>query len=169
MKNVAIYGGSFDPPHCGHLLAITYLSAVAGVDEVWILPAYNHAFGKKLTPFEIRMEMVQAMVADLDPEFFKVKGVEKDVGTGFTLDVVRHLYATHPDHTFRVVLGSDILFTTEKWANFAELCTLASPIVLERAGYLLPPERYPKNSMTLPLKLAEVSSTEIRNQLATDH
>ena len=64
---VALYGGSFDPPHQCHVLVATWALCRGGVDEVWLVPALGHAFGKRLTPFETRCRMAAAAVAHLGP------------------------------------------------------------------------------------------------------
>ena len=77
--DVALLGGSFNPPHVGHLMASLYLRSVVGCDEVWLVPSFNHPFGKPLEPFEDRVNMCRAMGADLGP-WFKVSRAEASVG-----------------------------------------------------------------------------------------
>ena len=55
--HVALIGGSFNPPHVGHLLAAHFVRATEPVDEVWLVPADEHPFGKPLAPFEHRLRM----------------------------------------------------------------------------------------------------------------
>ena len=61
---VALLGGSFNPPHVGHLLAAQYVRATQGVDEVWLMPAYRHPFGKALESFEHRVRMCELLCQD---------------------------------------------------------------------------------------------------------
>lgn len=46
MKKIALFGGSFDPPHLGHQLVISYLMGSQDIDECWVIPAYKHALGE---------------------------------------------------------------------------------------------------------------------------
>ena len=62
--HVALLGGSFNPPHVGHLLAAHYVRATQGVDEVWLMPAYHHPFGKALADFEHRAAMCELLCLD---------------------------------------------------------------------------------------------------------
>ena len=62
-KEVALLGGSFNPPHVAHLMAAYWALATQGVSEVWLLPAYRHPFGKQLEPFEDRLRMCRLAAA----------------------------------------------------------------------------------------------------------
>jgi nicotinate-nucleotide adenylyltransferase len=161
---VAIYGGSFDPPHAAHLLAATYVKKYAGVDQVWVLPAFKHPFEKKLAPFEARLKMCKKLFDGINGIY--VSDEEQIVGTGFTLDVCRFLTKTYPDFQFRLVLGADIVDTLSKWDGFFEhTCKLAPPIFLSRAGYLV---QYPQinGSSVLNGQLPDLSSTALRAKVA---
>jgi len=58
MPEIALFGGSFDPPHVGHLLAAAYVLATEPVDELWLVPVFEHPLGKKpAAPFEHRVEL----------------------------------------------------------------------------------------------------------------
>src|SRR4051812_26752381 len=64
---VAIFGGSFNPPHVGHQLAALWVLETAGVDELWFVPAFVHPFEKALAPFEDRRRMCERAAAALGP------------------------------------------------------------------------------------------------------
>jgi nicotinate-nucleotide adenylyltransferase len=166
---VALFGGSFNPPHVGHLLAATYVRAVAPVDAVWLMPAHRHPFGKQLAPFEDRVALCRAMaglVAGLE-----VTEVEAEVpGDGRTIRTVEHLQNRHPGHAFSLIVGSDILHESHKWFEFERLVSLAPLIVLARTGHAPPPRptQGPLASSTFlwDVAMPEVSSTEVRARLA---
>jgi nicotinate-nucleotide adenylyltransferase len=168
--HVALFGGSFNPPHVGHLLAAAYVRAVAGVDAVWLMPAFNHPFGKDLAPFDDRVALCGELAAQLAG--VEVSRVESElVGDGRTIHTVRHLSQKHPEHRFSLVVGSDILRETHKWLRFDELVALAPLIVLARSGHPLPADvrRLPGLGSAVLLgevALPEVSSTEVRDRLS---
>lgn len=152
---IALLGGSFNPPHVGHLMAAHFVRATQPVEEVWLMPAYRHPFGKELVSFEHRVAMCERMAADASG-WLKVSTTEKDVpGDGRTVDTLEHLSARYPEHRFTLILGSDILRDLPKWKAFDRIQELARVLVLYRAGY-------PAADAFGP-PLAEVSSTEIRN------
>lgn len=159
--NVAILGGSFNPPHVGHLLAAHYVRATEPVDEVWLLPTYRHPFGKPTVSFEHRVKMCQ-LLADDTAGWLKVSFLERELGgDGRTVDLLDHLARTRPELRITLVIGSDILPDLPHWKDFARIEQLARVRILHRAGY--PSERAPGPP------LAEVSSTAVREAIATGH
>src|SRR5690606_7304538 len=86
VTRVALLGGSFNPPHVGHLLAAHYVRATQGVDEVWLMPSHNHPFGKALTPFVHRLGMCEVLCKDTSG-WMRTTSVESEPGlTGRTVD-----------------------------------------------------------------------------------
>ncbi|WP_434389727.1 nicotinate (nicotinamide) nucleotide adenylyltransferase [Melittangium boletus] len=154
---VALLGGSFNPPHVGHLMAAHYVRATQEVDEVWLMPTFRHPFGKVSAPFEHRVRMCERMCEDA-AGWLKTSPVEREVGKdGRTVDTLDFLQARHPGHRFSLVIGSDILKDLPHWKDFDRIQRLARVVVLYRAGY--------PASGTVGPPLAEVSSTDIRERL----
>lgn len=157
MAEIALLGGSFNPPHVGHLMAALYVRATLGCDEVWLVPSFNHPFGKPLAPFEDRVAMCEAMAEDLGP-WLQVSRAEAEVGgEGRTIELLEWLLPRHPARRFRFVIGSDILADLPKWKAWERVEALVQVTVLHRAGYPAPGALGPP--------MAEVSSTEIRRRL----
>jgi nicotinate-nucleotide adenylyltransferase len=155
--DVALLGGSFNPPHVGHLMAALYLRSVVGCDEVWLVPSFNHPFGKPLAPFDDRVALCRAMGRDLGP-WLQVSRAEASVGgEGRTIELLEYLIPRHPGARFRWVIGSDILADLPKWKAWDRIQQLVTITVLHRAGYPAPEALGPP--------LAMVSSSEIRRQL----
>ncbi len=158
MKQVALLGGSFNPPHIGHLMAALYVRAMSNVDEVWLVPAFNHAFGKPLAPWAARLEMCEA-AARVTGDWLKVCRDEAEVGgEGRTIDLLEWLLPRHRDVEFHWIIGSDILAELPKWKAWDRIEQLVKVTVLHRAGY--PDARAPGPP------LVSISSTEIRERLA---
>lgn len=158
-REVALLGGSFNPPHVGHLMAAWWTLATQGVSEVWLLPAFQHPFGKALAPFEDRVRMCELAAS-------RIRGVhvctaERELAgdplVGKTARTLEHLREKHPDLRFALVVGADILPETDKWYRWDRVRELARIVVVGREGY--PPV---KNAPDLPA----VSSTVIRARLA---
>ena len=156
---VALIGGSFNPPHIGHLLAAHYVRAARRPDQVWWVPAYRHPFGKGLAPFEHRVEMCRRLCEDASG-WLRVDPIEQELpGEGRTVDLLEALTARHPETRFSWVMGSDILKELPQWKQFDRVRVLADVWVLHRAGHPSPEAFGPP--------LAEVSSTAVRDALAT--
>ncbi|MEO6600693.1 MAG: nicotinate-nicotinamide nucleotide adenylyltransferase [Polyangiaceae bacterium] len=155
-KSVAIYGGSFDPPHVSHVLASVYALKVGRFEQVLVVPVFAHAFQKQLTPFHHRLRMCELAFAGI--EGVLVSPVEHELATpSLTLRTLEHLAALHSDWSLRLLVGSDVLSETSKWHAFERISTLAPPYVLARPGYPHP-DPY---ALTLPA----VSSTRVRAAL----
>ncbi len=152
---VAFFGGSFNPPHVGHVLAATYARAI-GFERVLAVVVRQHAFGKQLAPFNERLCMARLAFAAI--EGVEVSDIEATLPVpNYTLQTVKHLRRRHPDWQLRLLIGSDTLETWHEWQGAAQLEHLAPPFVLGRAGYPTP--------QGLPNVLPEVSSSEIRTRL----
>ncbi len=160
MANVAIYGGSFNPPHFGHVYGVATALGTPGVDQVWLMPCHTHAFAKSMAPFAIRVVMCRAMLSTFDSNQVDVTTIESELpGPNRTIDTLDALQARHPEHQFRLVIGTDIFLQKDEWKDFDRLETMYPLIVLGRQGYAPPPEF--ESSPPLP----DVSSSEIRTRL----
>jgi nicotinate-nucleotide adenylyltransferase len=156
---LAVLGGSFDPPHVGHVLLAAYVLATTTVERVIIAPVCVHSLGKQLTDFAHRLRMCELAFADLAR--IEVSTLERELGgVSRTLRLLQALSARHPDHQLRLVIGADILSETDRWHAFDEVKALAPLLVVGRAGFT-PPQLYPE-----VLALPEVSSSALRQKLA---
>ena len=161
---VALFGGSFNPPHAAHQLVALYVLETQPVDELWFVPTYMHPFGKALADYAHRVAMCELAAAALGPRAV-VSRAEEELARrpGFvasrTLDLVEHLAA--PGRELRLVIGSDILGETQKWHRWSDVVARAPLIVVGRAGHPLP-----AGSVATDVTMPEISASRIRDQLA---
>lgn len=154
---LAVFGGSFDPPHVAHVLVACWARAAGGADRVLVIPTFEHAFGKKSVPYEHRRKMAELAFADLP--FVSIDDTERDLGgESRTFHTLEALAKKNPGASFRLVIGADILTETHRWYRWDDVARLAPPLVVGRGGYPLPPE--------CPLEMPEVSSTDLRRDIA---
>lgn len=162
---VALFGGSFNPPHVAHQLAAVYVLETGPVDALWFVPTFQHPFDKPLEPFADRFRMCELAAAAVGPRA-QVSDIEARLGgPSRTLRTVRQLMADHPGTSFSLVIGSDLVDETASWHGSAELRSLVPFIVVGRSGAPVAdagasPQQPPK------LAMPAVSSTEIRAALA---
>lgn len=156
-QSVALFGGSFNPPHVGHVLAIAHVLSTELCQRVLVVPVFEHALRKQLAPFEHRVEMSRRAF-DWLPRT-QVSTIEERLGApSRTLRTVIALEAEHPDWDLRLMVGSDILGEIHQWHAFDEIERRAPPLVLRRAGA--------SPGGGAPSLLPQISSTEVRNLLS---
>jgi nicotinate-nucleotide adenylyltransferase len=173
-RRVAVFGGSFNPPHVAHVLAATYALSVAPIDEVLVVPVYRHPFSKELVPFEHRLAMCELSLGRIPG--VSVSTVERELGgESLTLRTLEHLAATHPAWSMRLLVGADVVSDLPRWHRFDRIAELAPPIVLGRAGIAAPDAAAASWQASgsasaceaADVSLPQVSSTEARRALAT--
>jgi nicotinate-nucleotide adenylyltransferase len=156
VTRVAVFGGSFNPPHVAHVLACALVLSVEDVDRLLVVPAYRHPFAKPLAPFEDRATMCELAMAWMPR--VEVSRVEEELGgESRTLRTLESLSGAHPDWSLRLVIGADILAEAPRWFGFDAIEKLAPPIVLGRPGF-------PASGAAA--LLPEVSSTQVRSAIA---
>lgn len=154
---VALYGGSFDPPHLGHVLSVSWALAVADIDEVWVVPTWQHPFDKAHgAPFEARVAMCELAFSQF--EHARVSTIEQTLGgVSHTLATIEALQSSNPEIGFRLLVGADVLKDTSRWHRWDDVVAKAPPIVVGRDGYPLPADR--------AIAIPNVSSTDARASL----
>ncbi len=166
---VALFGGSFDPPHIGHQLACLYVLETFPIDELWLVPVFRHVFDKRLTSYRHRLAMCSLLAQSLGPRV-RISTVEEELGgPSYTLHMVRRLREQHPGVEFSLVIGSDLLKERERWFGWRELSSMLPFLVLQRGGAEVATATDPSVCDIRhhePLRLPEVSSTSVRAALA---
>jgi nicotinate-nucleotide adenylyltransferase len=163
--SVALFGGSFNPPHVGHVLAIAYVLSAGFAERVVAVPVFEHALRKHLLPFGHRVAMAERAFGWLPR--VEVSSIEAQLGApSRTLQTILALEAQHPDWELRLMVGSDILSEIHQWHAFEEIERRAPLLVLPRAGVTLPEAQVASAAPAPMALLPEVSSTEVRALLA---
>jgi nicotinate-nucleotide adenylyltransferase len=153
---VAIFGGSFNPPHIGHQLVALYVLETAAVDELWFVPCWKHPFDKALEAFPDRLRMCELAAAGLGARV-RVSDIEAQLGgeESPTLLTIKGLQARHPEHQFLLVIGADLEPELPLWYGADELRRTVQMLVVGRGGFV------GGSAVAMPA----VSSTEIRARL----
>jgi nicotinate-nucleotide adenylyltransferase len=157
---LALLGGSFDPPHLGHLLLAASALWRLEPDELWLVPVFRHPFTKPLAPFEDRLSMTQLAAAPLGSRVRAVRFEEELAstgGTGTTVELLRHLRKHESERSLSWIMGADLAAETPRWTSFEEVERLASVVWFNRQGH---PE-IPGAGPPLP----DVSATEVRARI----
>ena len=153
-----VFGGSFNPPHLAHVLAVTVVLARFEVERVLVVPTHQHPFAKSLAPYDDRVKMCELAMGFI-PRVVVSRVEEELGGESKTLRTIDHLRAEHPSWNLRFVMGADIVVESKKWYRFDRVAELAPTIVLGRAGVAY--EGAPASV------LPAISSTEVRAKIAS--
>jgi nicotinate-nucleotide adenylyltransferase len=154
---VAVFGGSFNPPHVAHVLAVAFVLATEEIDRVLVVPTYRHPFAKALAPYDDRVEMCALSMGWLPR--VEVSRVEEELGgESRTLRTLEHLQATHPEWSMRLLMGADLLLEAPRWFRFDAISAIAKPLVVGRVGVEI--------QGAPPAVLPAISSTDVRGKIA---
>lgn len=134
MEKVGIFGGTFDPPHKGHMQAAKFAKQKLGLDRIIWLPCSSTP-GKSKTVHgaspEQRLAMTELAVRN-EPGMEICDWDVRRGGETYTEDTVRQLRKSFPDAKLYLLLGSDIFLTTDKWRNTLEISKEVTYVVFAR-------------------------------------
>ena len=169
MKNVALFGGAFDPPTKGHMAVAEAVLKLPDIDEVWFMPCYVHMFDKTMCPYRARVEMLRLMANGNDKlKVFQFE-LENNLATGSTYEILTMLKDSYwySEFNFSFIIGLDNANSIEKWYRWEEIIELVSFIVLPRDGQAPNKEAWyaKKPHRILDQEVPSVSSTQARNSL----
>ncbi|MCB0308775.1 MAG: adenylyltransferase/cytidyltransferase family protein [Bdellovibrionales bacterium] len=150
---VGVFGGSFDPPHFGHLFAAVYALKAYDLDRIWFVPAFHHRFGKNLTPYKHRKKMLSLLVRGFNP-LFAIKDIDQAIeNPGKSILTLNTLQTMFPKHVFKCVVGSDLKLQTKKWFQASK--------IEKRFGFLWVPRGPSKNNQ---MYIPNIQSSDIRHR-----
>ncbi|MBL6008108.1 MULTISPECIES: nicotinate-nucleotide adenylyltransferase [Bacillus] len=162
MKKIGIFGGTFDPPHNGHLLMANEVLYQAELDEIWFMPNQipPHKQDEDYTDSTHRVEMLKLAIQS-NPSFkLQLAEMERE-GPSYTFDTVSLLKQRYPNDQLFFIIGADMIEYLPKWYKLDELLNLIQFIGVKRPGFLVETP-YPLLFADVPE--FEVSSTMIRER-----
>jgi len=169
VARLGVLGGTFDPPHVGHLIAARDVLDALGLDRLLLVPVGEppHKPGGAVAPAEVRARMLEAAVAG-DPRL-GVSRVEVDRGgPSYTVETLRELRDAHPQDELHLVIGVDQLEVFDTWRAPEEVARLAKLVVMSREGrdprQVAPGVRVPHQ--LVPVTRVDLSSSELRDRIA---
>lgn len=177
---IGIYGGTFDPPHLGHMEAARASVAALGLDKLIFMPAKqppHKLLAKDSAMPEQRLEMTRLMADGLLlPDVVEVSDLElQREGKSYTSDTLRAMREIYPDDELWLLMGTDMFLTLQNWHEAAQIMNLAGIAAFARtqegSGELLEIQGKYLNEtygarvciVRLP-EIREISSTQIRQQ-----
>ena len=162
MRKIAIYGGTFDPIHHGHLIVAREALERLGAEQVTFIPARVSPL-RKAAPIagdEVRLLMIQAAIEN-EPGFAMDDCELRRPSPSYTINTVEQIRQRNADATIYCLIGEDNVDKLTKWRRFDDLEKMVRFVVLDRTGQR-PAHRYP-----VIRRKIDISSTEIRKRVAT--
>ena len=165
---VGLFGGSFNPPHVGHLVVAEGARDAAALDRVLWMPAATppHKRDDALPAAEHRLAMTR--LATEDHAAFDVSDLElRRSGVSYTVDTLRALQADHPDAEFLLLIGGDSLAQFHTWHEPEEILRRVELLVYPRPGFALSDldAAVRRRATVLDRPLLDLSSTAVRGLL----
>lgn len=164
---LGVFGGTFDPPHVGHLIVADDAAAVLDLQQILFVPASTHPLkGRRVeAPASLRLEMTAA--ATEGSQLFAVDGREmRRPGPSYTVDTIAELQAENPDAELFLLVGADILGEIHRWHRVRELAQLARIAVMSRAEARVGVElAIELDFLRIEVTHVAISSSEIRERV----
>ena len=168
-KRVALYFGTFNPLHIGHLAIANHLVEFTDLDELWFVVTPRSPFKQKATLLDDqqRLHMVDLALADYPK--LKASNVEFNLPQpNYTVTTLVHLHEQYPDTEFALVMGEDNLKSLLKWKNVDYILEHHHIYVYPRISQGTVPAALQDHTKIhkVDAPIMEISSTFIRNGLA---
>lgn len=164
IKNCAIFGGTFDPIHKGHIHLIDWLVNSGRFDQVVIVPAGAPWQRSTIASATDRLEMVRLALHDRN---LRVSDCEvRRAGESFAIDTVRELASEIPAERYTWIIGSDAFAGIESWREIETLAKLVEFLVIARPGHNLTAIPSGINFESVEVAALDISATRIRNEIA---
>lgn len=162
-KQVGIMGGTFNPPHLGHLVIAESVGSQLGLDKILFIPDATppHQTPKTAIAAKHRVAMVQRAITG--NEHFALETAEvKRGGISYSYDTMMTLKQQHPDTDYYFIIGADMVADLPNWHRIDELTKIVQFVGVKRPGYSVQ-SRYPILWVDAPLMA--ISSTMIRRRV----
>jgi nicotinate-nucleotide adenylyltransferase len=135
LARVGLLGGTFDPPHVGHLIIAEATRDQLGLERVEFIPASDppHKPEQSVSPAPHRLRMIERAIAGIDG--FLINHIELNrAGPSYTADTLDELRATRPNDEFHFIVGGDSLRDLPEWRDPTRILALARLAVISRPG-----------------------------------
>lgn len=167
MKRTALFFGSFNPIHVGHLIIANTMLQQDGIDEVWLVPSPQNPLKERssLLADHHRLQMVRSAIDDN----YRLRACDIEMHLpipSYTVVTLAALGEKYPDREFCLIMGSDNLATFERWRNYEYILEHYRLYVYPRPGSEHCPLRNHPSVTMVDVPMMDISSSYIRAQIA---
>jgi nicotinate-nucleotide adenylyltransferase len=167
---LGILGGTFDPPHAGHLAAAVAVQTQVALDELVLMVAnepWQKVGDRQVTPAQVRFEMTEALVDGISG----LRADDREIRRGgptYTVDTLEEIIAEHPDTEIFLIVGADTASRLETWHRASDVVRLSTIVIVNRddvtntaRGFL-----HDARVVNVSMNPVDVSSSAIREAVA---
>ncbi len=157
-KKIGILGGTFNPPHLGHLIIAEHVKDQLDLDTILFIPSYEppHKHSKKTIDHAHRVNMLERSLSDNDKFDIDLIEIERE-GKSYTYDTMRLLKEKHPDTEFYFIIGADMVEDLPNWHKIDELIQLVQFVAVNRPNY--------QTESTYPVIMVDVPDVDISSSM----
>ena len=165
---LGIFGGSFNPPHVGHLIVAESVRDQLQFDRIIFIPSANppNKHDRTMAPAADRLQMTRLAVEG--NTHFEVSDIETQRGgISYTIDTVTSLVALHPTGHLSIIIGADNLLEFQTWKSPDEILSKVDLVAMSRPGFAPAeqPGRYSRFISFVNVPQIGISGTEIRRRI----
>ena len=168
---IGLLGGSFNPPHLGHLHISLEAKKRLKLDQIWWLPTKQNPFKKEQNNnFDQRLLLCKNLTHKISG--ILIKDYENNLKSNYSIDLIKRIIRKYPKHKFFWVMGADSVINFHLWQRWKQILTFLSLIVVDRDDYFYLSTKSKgisycrklnnQKCFFLKIKKVNISSTKIR-------
>jgi len=169
---IGIFGGSFNPPHIGHLIVIECVRDYFRFDKILFIPSAQppNKHDSLLAPASCRLEMLRMAVTP-NPNY-EVSDIEIErKGISYTIDTITALAGLYPRASLSLIIGADNIIEFETWKSPDDILSKAELVVMSRPGFDVHPSKgkFMRTAQYINVPMIGISGTDIRRRIKLGH
>ena len=169
-RRLGILGGTFDPPHAGHLAAALTVQTQVGLDELVLMVAnepWQKVGDRQVTPAGVRLEMTEALVDGISG----LRADDREISRGgptFTVDTLEEILAGQPGTEIFLIVGADTAKRLETWHRASDVVRLSTIVIVNRDDSTNTSSEFLRDARVVNVTMnpVDVSSCAIRETVA---
>ncbi len=169
-RRLGILGGTFDPPHAGHLAAAVAVQTQVALDELVLMVAnepWQKVGDRQVTPAEVRFEMTEALVDGISG----LRADDREIRRGgptFTVDTLEEILAEQPNTEIFLIVGADTANRLETWHRASDVVRLSTIVIVNRDDSTNAASGFLRDArvVNVTMNAVDVSSSAIRKAVA---
>jgi nicotinate-nucleotide adenylyltransferase len=163
--NIALYFGSFNPIHIGHLIIANHVLNETSINKIWFIVSPQNPFKESKTLLNEFDRLHLVRLATQDDNRIKCSDIEFNLPKpSYTTNTLTFLSEKYPEHQFSIIMGSDSYQNLDKWKNYETIINNYPVYVYKREGHEIK-KTFEKEPVILNAPIIEISASQIREHI----